>query len=325
MLLLNTYAVLRSFREGPGADALAARAAERARQGLEMHQKLYGAVQPPADPAQRKQFEDQKNQQAASFHNVLAFVAWRKNDWTAAAREYGALVKMTPNDPVFNYRLALASLQAPTPDYRKGVWHLARAVALKINKSEDVKEYLTKVMSGHQQVVPECLQGQVNTLVARAAASSEPPADWRLVDGDRVNAIRGEMSVKRIFDDLKAGGDTAELMFLASCGTEIGLGEGGQPEMWVLVIGKSESPDNSVTLRVAAGPEAVDAKTANVEVKVVAPPEAKNLKPEDQVRVSGKISGYESAPFLIRLTDGKVNAEDIPKPTPARRGGSRGR
>jgi len=318
--------VLRSFREGPGADALAARAAERARQGLEMHQKLYSSVQPPADPAQRKQFEDQKNQQAASFHNVLAFTAWRKNDWAAAAREYGALVKMTPNDPVFNYRLALANLQAPTPDYRNGVWRLARAVALKINKSEDVKEYLTKVMSAHQQVAPECLGERVNNLVVLAAASSDPPADWRLIDGDRVKAVRDEISnVKRIFDDLKAGGDTAELMFLASCGTEIGLGEGGQPELAVMILDKQESTDNLVTLRVAAGQEAVDSKTANLEVKVSAPPEAKNLKAEDVVRISGKISGYESEPFLIRLTDGKVNAEDIPKPAPARRGGSRGR
>jgi len=325
-LILHTYSFLQSFRNGtPQADALAARGAERARQGLELHQKLYAEVQPPADPAARKQFEDTKLQQEAAFRKVLAFVAERKKDYAAAAREYAPLAKLTPNDAWVNYRLGLASLQQPTPDYRTGIWHVGRAIALKVNKSDEVKEYLTKVMSGYQQVLPECAADQVNDVIEAAAQSPTPPADWRLVDGDRVNAVRREMSIKRIFDDLKAGGDTAHLMFLASCGSEIGLGESGQPELAVMIIEVTESPDNLVTLRAAAGQEAVDAKAANVEVKVIAPAEAKNLKPEDVVRISGKISGFKSDPFLIKLTEAKVNAEDIPKPTPARRGGSAGR
>lgn len=321
-LVLYTFSFLQSFRNGtPQADALAAHGAERAREGLALHQKLYGQVDPPADPAVRKQFEDTKLQQEASFRKVLAFVAWRKKDYAAAAREYAGLVRLIPDDATVNYQLGLASLQQPTPDFPAGIWHVARAVALKVNKSDEVKEYLRKVLSGYQQVVPECTTDQLNDVIEAAAQSPTPPPDWRLVDGDRVNALRREMSIKRIFDDLKAGGDAAHIMFLASCGSEIGLGENGQPEMWVLVIDKAESPDNLVTLRVAAGQEAAEAKTANVEVKVVAPLGAKTLKAEDQVRISGKISGFESSPFLIKLTDGQVNAEDIPKPAPARRGG----
>lgn len=321
-LVLHTYSFLQSFRNStPQADALAARAAERAREGLALHQKLYGQVDVPADPAARKQFEDTKFQQEASFRKVLAFVAWRKKDYAAAAREYAGVVRLTPNDPTVNYQLGLASLQQPTPDFRTGIWHVARAIALKVNKSDEVKEYLRKVLSGYQQVVPECATDQLNDVIEAAAQSPTPPADWRLVDGDRVNALRREMSIKRIFDDLKVGGDTAHVMFLASCGSEIGLGEDGQPELAVMILEKQESPDNLVTLRVAAGQEAVDAKAANVEVKVIAPPEAKRLKAEDVVRISGKISGFESSPFLIKLSDGRVNAEDIPKAPPARRGG----
>lgn len=321
-LILYTYSFLQSFRNGtPQADALAARAAERARQGLELHDHLYAQVPPPADEAGRKKFQEQKSQEEASFHKVLAFTAWRKKDFPEAAREYAILLKHTPDDAWINYQLGLASLQKSSPEYTGGVWHVARAIALGVPKANDVKEYLTKVMSGYQQAVPQCIQGQVEELISRAGRSVQPPAGWKLIDGDRVNAVRQEMSVQRIFDDLRAGGETTQVMWLASCGTEIGLGEGGQPELAVMILEVTEAGDNLVTLRVAAGQEAVDAKIANVEVKVEGPPEAKKLKAEDVVRVSGKISDFQSDPqFLVRLTGGRVNPEDLPKEAaPARR------
>jgi len=121
------------------------------------------------------------------------------------------------------------------------------------------------------------------------------------------------LSVKKIFDDLRAGGELAHMMYLASCGTVIGIGEDGQPELAVMVLAVDETPGNLVTLRAAAGQEAVDAKLANVEVKVEGPAEARSLKVEDVVRVSGKITGYQAEPFLLKLAEGKVNPEDIPK------------
>jgi hypothetical protein len=319
-LILYTYSFLQSFRNGtPQADVLAARAAERARQGLELHEKLYGAVQPPDDPAARKQFEENKLQQEASFRKVLAFVAYRKKDYAVAARELAGLVRLVPNDPTTNYQLGLSNLQQPTPDYRTGIWHLGRSIALKINKSEDVREYLTKVMSAHQQVLPECATDQVNDVIAAAGQSAEPPAGWRVVSANEVNAVRNELTVPRIFSDLKAGGDAEHLIWLASCGLEL-------PELEGEVLGVSQNPDNLVTLAVAVTQEASDAKQPEIEVKVVTPPEAKNLKAGDFIHFTGIVSGYQKEPyFQLKLKEGKVKAEDIPKPTPARRGGATGR
>ncbi|MGH9863671.1 MAG: hypothetical protein ACRD35_09645, partial [Candidatus Acidiferrales bacterium] len=212
-----------------------------------------------------------------------------------------------------NYQLALALLRHPTPDYPQGVWYLARAIRQNIPKAEEVKDYLTKVIAAHQQVEPQCLGDQVKQLLARAGESVTPPADWKFISGEEVNAVRAEMNLKRIFDDLKAGGETAQLMFLASCGAEIGLAENGQPDLEVLIIEVAQTPENSVTLRVAAGQEAADAKSANIEIKVVEPADLKNLKNEDVVRIAGKIRGFQSEPFLLQLAEGKVNAEDIPK------------
>lgn len=314
-VVLYTYSFLQSFRNGtPNADAAAARAAERARQGLKLHEALYGQVPPPDDPTQREQFEQNKRQEAASFHNVLAFTAWRKKDYATAEREYDALVNYTPEDPSINYRLGLAELQRPQPEYEHGFWHLARAVALNVPKRDEVKDYLTKGIAAYQQVLPECIAGRVDELVSRSTSAVHPPASWKLATAEQVNAVRQEMDVKRILDDLKAGGEAASLMWLAACGSEIGAGEDGTPQLAVLVLGVTQEADNLVTLRVAAGQEAADAKRANMEIKVEAPPEAKRLKAEDVVRVSGTISDYQNEPeFLLKLTKGNVNAEDIPK------------
>lgn len=322
MVLFHTYSFLRSFRNGPNADAKAAKAADYARQGLKLHEELYNQVQPPADAAQREQFEANKRQQEAAMHSVLAFVAWRSKDYAAAQREYGVLVKFTPEDPTINYRLGLANLQLAeraSGSVREdrmlsGFWYVARSVGLNVPKSAEVKQFLTNSIAAYQQVLPECIEKNVDTLVTGSGESVSLPAGWSLVSADQVNAVREQMDVKRILDDLKAGGERAEVMWLASCGSEIGSSEEGVPQLAVLVLDVTESEDNLVTLRVAAGQEAADAKLANMEVKVSGPPEAKRIKVDDVVRVSGTIGGFQNEPeFRLKLKEGKVNAEDIPK------------
>src|SRR3972149_1458518 len=253
-LILYTYSFLQSFRNGtPQADALAAPGAERARQGL---------GPPPPDPAARKQFEHDKLRQEAAFRKVLAFVAYRKKDYAVAARELAGLVRLTPNDPTTNYQLVLSSLQQATPDHRTGLWHVARAIALNASKKEDGKEYLTRVMSAPQQVLPECAADQVNDIIAAAAQSAEPPASWRLVSAAEVNAVRDGLTLPRIFNDLKTGGETEHLIWLASCGSEL-------PELEAEVLAVSQNPDNLVTLAVAVTQEASHAKQPDIEVRGV--------------------------------------------------------
>ena len=312
--LLYTLSFLQSFREnGPQADQIATKAGERATKALEMHDRLWAAAKPPQGVTP-EQFEQMKRQEETSLHTALAFVAFRSKDFNKAAREYAWLVQRAPEDARLNYQLARSLLQQAPADYPGGFWYLSRAINLKIAKSEEVKDYLTKSVAAYQQVPPECLNDQVGDLIVESAAAVTPPAGWKRASATDVKAVQDQMTVKRIFDDLKAGGDSAHMMYLASCGTVIGLSEEGQPELAVLVLEVTQQPDNLVTLRAAAGQEAVDAKVANVEVKVEGPPEAKNLKVDDVVRVAGKISGFQSEPqFLLKLSEGKVNAEDIPK------------
>ncbi|MFQ5663465.1 MAG: hypothetical protein ACE5HL_06515 [Terriglobia bacterium] len=307
-LVLYTFSFLQSFRNGtPNADLVAGKAAERARQGLELHEKIYRQVQPPAGAAERQQFEQRKRQAEAAFRSVLALVAWRQKDYNTAARQYGALVDYTPDNAAYNYYLGRALLQKEPRESERGLWYVARAVALGIRKSEEVKSYLLKNVATYQRVFPACSTRQVERLLAQARASAPPPPAWPLATAEEIDALRQDLTVKRIFDDLKVGGEQEELIWLASCGMEF-------PEMDGKVIEVSESADNLVTLRLAATQEAAEANTPNVEVKVAEPPEAKNLQAGDFIRFSGILSDYKSQPqFLVKLTGGKINPETIPK------------
>lgn len=316
MYTLYTFSVLQSFgQNGAEADKIAQKAAERAAKALEMQAALYAQAEAQATPGvSREQLEQVRKQEEGAFHNVLAFTAWRKKDYRTAAREYGELVKNAPTDPAIHYRLGLASLQKEPSDARAGFWYLARSIALGVPKSDEIKDFLVTRVAAYEQAVPDCIQAEVDGLIAHAKESSTPPADWLLVNGDRVNGVRDDMSLQRILDDLQGGGETAKLMYLASCGSEIGVGEDGQPDLYVKVLAVTAADDNLVTLRVAAGQEAADAGIANMEVTVASPEEATKLMEEDVVRVSGTISSYLSAPqFLLQLAQGRVNPEDIPK------------
>ena len=311
-LILFTYSFLQTVSNGTAPpDALMTRAAERAGEGLRLHARLYGPAQPPADAAARQQFEQQKQQQEAAFHSVLSFVAWRSKDYTQAAREYTYLVEKNPNEAVPNYRLGLSLLQKNSPDYLHGFWHVARAIAFNVGRKDDVKEFLANRVAAYQQAVPSCIESDVADIIAQSTQSVHPPAGWSLVSADQVNAVRQDMSVRRIFDDLQAGGEAGRLMWLASCGTEIGADENAQPQMAVLLVEIAQSEENQVTLRVAAGQEAADSKTPNMEVVLDDPAAADGLKAQDVVRIAGQLDSYQSGPpFVLHLSKGKVTKAD---------------
>jgi len=306
--LLYSYSYLQLLGTNGGrAQALTDTAVKRVREGLEAHQHLYSQITPPTDPAQLKQYEQTRAQAELTFRSILADAAWRKKDYPQAAKEYAGLVKSSPNDAVLNYRLGLSYLQQQPPVWESGLWHVARAVALNIPKSDDVKEFLGKNLAAYQQVVPECSKDQVTDLIAEAAKAPDPPEGWKLVSSEQVSAVRNELTLKRIFDDLKAGGETEHLIWLASCGLEL-------PEMEAEVVQVSQNEGNVVTLGVAVTAESAEAGKPDMVVKVIAPPEAKNIKTGDIVHITGTLRSYQKDPqFQLLLSDGRIKPEDIPK------------
>lgn len=301
--VLYTYAFLQSFNaRQANADAIARHAAGMAREGLQIHSKVYATAEGRQDltAAQRTQLRQDKAQQEESFHRVLAFVALREKAHNTVIEEYGYLLGKNPSDAQMTYQLGLSHLQKQSPDLLKGLWYIARSISLKVNRTSDIREFLTKRVAAYQQVVPACIASDIDALVSQAGSRQHPPAGWGLITAVQVNAVRQEMNMQRIFDDLKAGGDTAHMMWLASCGTEI-------PQLDVKLIEVAQ--ENGVVLRVAAGQEAADSNTANMEVRLVdiTDPGEVKAKAGDVVQVAGKLDNFVPAPnFLIRLVDGKV-------------------
>lgn len=311
-LLSHAYGFLLSFRDGGAkADAEADKAARRARQGLEHLEKLRRPENTP--PAQ---FEELKRQQAGIFHNVLGYVAFRKKDYDTAAGEYVVVVEQNPEDAVSNYRLGVSCLQARQAKPLRGLWAVGRAVALFPEaQKKGVRDYLVKNMAVYAGVLPACVEKQVKSLIAQARQAVSPPPDWALPSAEQVSALRTDLTVKRIFDELKAGGEQTQLVWFASCGMEL-------PELPGKVLEVNQEDVSLVTLRMAVGEEAAAADIVNLEAKVKEPPEVKNLKPGDIVRVSGVLTDWQPQPFLLQLSEGRVNPEDIPKartPAPRRR------
>lgn len=311
-LFLRAQAFLLSFQDkGAQADAAAEKATQMARRGVEHLEKL-----PRPQNLTPEKFAEAKKQGATIFRSVVAAMAFRKKHFDTAAGEYKFVAEQDPNNGFFSYRLAQSYMQTNPPQYLPAFWAQAHAVSfLPENQKKSVRENLVQNLTRHQAFAEACparhVQAQADELIARAKTSVTPPAGWTLPDAQQVSAVRSELPVKRIFDDLKAGSEQRQLVWVASCGLEL-------PELTGDVLEVLDSGDNLVTLRLAVGEETTT--TANVEVKVKAPPEAKNIKPATTIRFSGVLTDYQSDPFMLRLTEGKVNPEDIPKAeTPAQR------
>lgn len=222
-----------------------------------------------------------------------------------------------------NERLKAVQSRVEPPDqqrYLQGLWFLARGIALfPENQKKSMRDFLIAKLAAYQGFAEACpsrhVEAQADELIGKAKAAATPPPGWTLPSAEQVAAVRGELPVKRIFDDLKAGGEQRNLIWVASCGLEL-------PELSGEVVEVLQSPDNLITLRLAVGEEAGDTRTPTVELKVKEPPEAKNLKPADIVRFTGILADYQAEPFLLKLTEGRINPEDIPKgesPAPRRR------
>lgn len=321
LYVLNTLSFLQGFRENlPNAEAIAANAAERAQKGLEIHPVLYAKVQTPQGVT-AEQFEQIKKQEEAAFHNVLAFVAFRKKDYATAAKEYVQLVGTDPNNPQLNYQLALSYLQQQPPQWEPGLWALGRSTVLNTKNQDALREALAKNMAAFQGVADvACAADQTQDLLDLAQQSPTPPADWKLPSSTEIAALREQLNVAKLIDGLKQGGEAAHVTWLAGCHLPF-------PEIPGVVVGiDNSSADGSVRLSLAITEESAKAETPDVELLVNGQPEVKGVKKGYGLRFTGVLTSYQQDPFLLKLSEGEINAEDLPKneSAPRRRSGGAG-
>jgi tetratricopeptide (TPR) repeat protein len=304
-LAARSLAFQQSFSD---RDPNAAEQLQKARTAAQSALKLLDQLEKPQE-ATPEQFVDSKKPAQAFFNHAAGFAALQLRDYRGAAESFRASLAANPNDAVTYYRLGVAYLQMDPPQHLDGFWAIARAIALKAPNEPQVRSYLRSQMLRYQ--LPSCeklIDDQMNELLALAVSAPLRPASYAIPSAADLDRARQDLTIFSILNALKAGGERAQRMWLATCSSEF-------PELIAKVIDVGEGND-SVLLKVYTGAseEEVEAATApNIEVKVEGQPETKRLQKDDYIRFSGAMTSYTPEPFLLHFDKGKVNPEDIPE------------
>jgi hypothetical protein len=262
------------------------------------------------------QFTAQQNQFKGLLNSVGAMASTSLKDYPTAATDWKAVIALNPMDAVSHFRLGVVDLQMMPPNANEGFWEMARSIGMKSPNGPNegqVKTYMKNQLMRYQQ--PSCeklADDQLNDVLSMAAGSATPPATFNIPSAADLDKARND--VANFIPALKMGGDAGKVMWLASCGLEY-------PDVAVRVMDMPVADGDNLSFK-GYRPEAQDpdaaqkeleaATDANMEIHVMAQPEAKRIMKDDAVRFTGTLTGYTQTPFLLTWDKAKINAEDIP-------------
>jgi len=265
------------------------------------------------DNMSQADFDKQKLQPMILFNYTAANAATQLKDYPAAVESYKEVLKLTPDDAITSYRIGQAYVAMTPPKTLDAFWYFARAVTAKganQAQSNQVKTYLRKLIVNYQQAACDNLtDAELNELLQLASSSPERPSSYNLPGAQDLDAARKDMTIASVIADLKAGGDKGKVTWLAACGLEF-------PDVPGKLIEVTPGTD-AVVLKVAfvTSDAEFDSKTTpDMEVKVVAQPDAAKLEKDNPVRFTATLASYDPDPsFMLHWDKAKVNEEDIPK------------
>jgi hypothetical protein len=277
--------------------------------------KLLPALKKP-DQIDDKAFEEEKKKGAILLNGTAGQAALLLKDYATAATYYKAILALNPEEPIANYRLGQSYMSSTPPQPMDGFWYIARAVTSKAATQQQVtqlKPYLRKLIVNYQQAACDNLvDAELNELLQLAGSSTERPATYKIPSSADLDAARKDMTIASVITDLKAGGDKAKVIWLASCGLEFPDVPGK-----LIEVTPGATANDPTVLRVAfvtSDAEFQTATTPNMIVNVVGQPEAAKLEKDNPVRFTGTLSSYDPDPaFMLHWDKAKVNAEDLPK------------
>jgi tetratricopeptide (TPR) repeat protein len=263
------------------------------------------------------QFSTQKKGIGLYFNSVAGIAESGLKDYKSAIDSYKAALALDSNDAVTHFRLAVVYLQESPPDSLNEFWELSRSIALKGPGEEQVRAYLRNQLLHYQQpVCDKLVDNEMNEMITLATASADRPASMIIPSADELQKTRDDTA--NFLSWLQDGGEHGELMWLATCGSEY-------LDVAVKVLDITLGDNDGVTLKVyrplaadtnAATREMEAATIPNMEVHIVAQPDAKHLQKNDEVRFTGTLTAYQQSPLLLTWDNAKINAEDL-QPAPA--------
>ncbi len=310
-LLVLSYLFPRTLnQQDPAMEQKLNQAAEYAQKGLAQIDAL------PAPPGvSPEDFQKQKDQTGAVFHQTAGFVALQKKDYAAAGQELTKSAQANPTDALGFYWLGLSYLSPKPPDYDQGMWALARAVsltgptALPDATKAQVKDYLGKVYEARHGSTDG-----LSDLVTQAGASAMAPAGFHIASAEELAppepapvpvAPARELTVKP--EELSDFGKIQQ--YLQAGGVK-------EEDTWTLLKGAPlDLPGKVVSATPAARPTkillAVDPALAqqpgkhDVELTLSAP-YSKALAAGQDITFSGTLDAYTAKPFVLKMIDGKI-------------------
>jgi tetratricopeptide (TPR) repeat protein len=301
----------------PDAAAKLSRAESDAKQGLEVLQKL----QKPAG-ASDEQFNQAVKGLRAVFNGTVGFVALQRKDYAAAITSYKAASEDNPSDWYVFYRMGWAYLLSNPHDYDRGIWYIARALALAQtakdpNAGEFDKDLKRTYINYHGND-----QG-LQDIVTQAASSVNPPDGFKVVPMEAPKHT-GNPLVDAFNDmtyPLKFGGETAQKQWDGLKGQPLELG--GVVES---VQKGAEAGTYLVRIDILDQSKATPG-VYDIEVKDTKQPNVKNLAHGDAVRFKGVMDSYTATPNVMLTVVGEITQPDPlpdkppekPKPAPTHR------
>ena len=317
-ILVLSYLFPRTYNQQQKDPAKLDKAEATVNKGLEQLEKMQPAANQPPE-----QFEQQKRQTGAVLYETGGFVALQKEDYAAAQERLMKNLQASPNNALGFYWLGLAYLTPkpsdgspkPTGEYDKGFWAMARAVsltgptALPEALKTSTKDYLDKLYEGRHGS-----KDGLDELLTKAAAEPSPPADFHVMTAEELappepepepEPVKRELTVK--MDDLVTFDDI-----------QSHLTAGGQKEAdtWELLKGAGLPLPGKVAKAAASGATTVLVAVTpalwqtpgkyDVELTLAAPL-GKALTAGSDVNFEGTLEAYTPKPFLLKMTEGKIN------------------
>jgi tetratricopeptide (TPR) repeat protein len=268
------------------------------------------------DTLDDKAFDEQKKQGTVYLNGTAAQAAMVVKDYPNAITYYKAVLAVTPDEAITNYRLGQAYMASTPPQTMDGFWYIARAVSSKNatqQQSTQLKTYLRKLFVNYQQASCDSLiDAQMNELLQLAGSSAERPATYKVPSAADLDAARKDMTIASVIADLKAGSDKGKVTWLAACGLEFPDVPGKLME-----VTEPATPADPVDLKLAfvTTQAEFDAATKpDMDVKVVGQPEAAKLEKDGTPRFTGTLVSYDPDPaFMLHWDKAKIKDEDLPK------------
>lgn len=313
-----------------------------ARAGLTLQEAVIDSQKAAAQSDQQRQQLDQwADGNELMYHQMLFATLWREKKYDEVQPELSYLLEKFSTDANLNYQMGYLQANKGQADPLRSMWYSARAISLGHSNAGSIRQSLTRQVYRHIGALDlPCIEGDVEGLIQQAGASLHPPAGWQLISSDQVGAARQGLTELALFTDLAEVGGKAHVTWLAACGIPFGLGEQGEPVREVVLLSLEEAAPESetmegestetaggetiagegeaasgmtVTLKVAATPEALEAKVANMEIVIENFTDLAKLKEKlDQtIKIGGTITAYQREPFVIHLSDGKVDYSDF--------------